>query len=189
MKSEVAQSCPTLCHPVDYSLPGFSIHGILQARILEWVTNSFSRESSWPRDGTRVSCIVGRHFNLWATREAQVLVIQSCLTLCDPMDCSLSGFSVHVILLARMLEWVAISFSRGSSWPWDWTQVSGKASTFFTIWASRGILITLSKCLSKPLQLSFLKFNTALKEPCYPLPSSVFLLSVTLYCLQIFVFF
>ena len=61
---EVAQSCPTLCDPVDWSLPGFSIHGILQARILEWVTISFSRGSSQPRDPTRVSCIGGRRFNL-----------------------------------------------------------------------------------------------------------------------------
>ena len=44
-----------------------------------------------------------------------VLVSQSCLTLCDPMDCSLLGFSVHGIFQARILEWVAISFSRGSS--------------------------------------------------------------------------
>ena len=68
--SEVSQSCPTLCDPMDYSPPGSSIHGILQARILEWVAISFSRGSSWPRDWTQVSCIVGRRFNLWATREA-----------------------------------------------------------------------------------------------------------------------
>ena len=52
------------------SLPGFSVHGILQARILEWVTISFSRASSRPRDRTQVSHIGGRRFNLWATREA-----------------------------------------------------------------------------------------------------------------------
>ena len=46
-------------------------------------------------------------------------VPQSCLTLCDPMDCSLPGFSVHGIFQARVLEWVAISFSRGSSQPRD----------------------------------------------------------------------
>ena len=68
--SEVIQSCPTLCDPVDCSLPGSSVHGILQARILEWVTISFSRGSSQPRDRTQVSCIGGRRFNLWATREA-----------------------------------------------------------------------------------------------------------------------
>ena len=68
-ESEVAQSCPTLCDPVDCSPPGSSIHGILQARILEWVAISFSRGSSWPRDQTWVSHIAGRCFNLWATME------------------------------------------------------------------------------------------------------------------------
>ena len=73
-ESEVAQSCPTLCDPMDCSLPGSSVHGILQARILEWVTISFSRGSSRPRDQTQVSRIGGRRFNLWATREAMVLI-------------------------------------------------------------------------------------------------------------------
>ena len=63
-ESEVAQPCPTLCNPLDCSLQGFSIHGILQASILEWVTISFSRGSSLPRDRTRVSRIVGRRFTL-----------------------------------------------------------------------------------------------------------------------------
>ena len=68
--SEVAQSCRTLCDPMDWSLSGSSIHGILQARILEWVAVSFSRGYSWPRDRTQLSHIAGTHFNLWATREA-----------------------------------------------------------------------------------------------------------------------
>ena len=63
-KSEVAQSCPTVCNPVDCSLPGFSIHGILQARILEWGAISFSRGSFQPKDRTWVSCIAGRRFTL-----------------------------------------------------------------------------------------------------------------------------
>ena len=56
--------------PVDCSPPGSSIHGILQARILEWVAISFSRGSSRPRDRTQVSHIAGRRFNLCTTREA-----------------------------------------------------------------------------------------------------------------------
>ena len=52
-----AQSCPTLCDPMDCSLPGFSVHGIFQAGILEWVAISFSRGSSWPRDWTHISCV------------------------------------------------------------------------------------------------------------------------------------
>ena len=55
----VTKSYPPLCHPMDYSLPGFSVHGISQARILEWVVISFSRGSSQPRDQTPVSCIAG----------------------------------------------------------------------------------------------------------------------------------
>ena len=53
----VVQSCPTLCDPMDYSLPGSFVHGILQAKILEWTAIPFYRGSSWPRDRTRVSCI------------------------------------------------------------------------------------------------------------------------------------
>ena len=59
--------CPTVCNPMDCSLSGPSVHGILQARILEWVAISFSRGSSRPRDQTCVSHIAGRRFNLWAT--------------------------------------------------------------------------------------------------------------------------
>ena len=71
VKSELTQSCPTLCNPVDYSPPGSSIHGrVLEARVLECVAISFSRGSSWPRDQTKVSRIEGRHFTIWATREA-----------------------------------------------------------------------------------------------------------------------
>ena len=63
----VAQSCPTPCNPMDSSPPGPSVCGILLARILEWGAISFSRESSWPRDRTQVSCITGRFFTIWAT--------------------------------------------------------------------------------------------------------------------------
>ena len=57
-------ACPTLCDPMDCSLPGSSVHGILKARILEWMAISFSRGSSWPRDRTWVSCIAGRFFTI-----------------------------------------------------------------------------------------------------------------------------
>ena len=63
-ESEVAQLCPTLCDPMDCSLPGISVHGVFQARVLEWVAIAFSRGSSQPRDQTWVSCIVGRCFTL-----------------------------------------------------------------------------------------------------------------------------
>ena len=70
VKVLMGQLCPTLCNPMDYSLPGSSVHGIFQARILEWVAIPFSRGSSQSRDRTRVSCIAGRFFSIWATREA-----------------------------------------------------------------------------------------------------------------------
>ena len=73
----LAKSCPTLCDPMDCSLPGSSIHKIFQARILEWVTISFSRGSSQPRDQTWVSLTEARLFTVWATREV--------ISLCNPL--------------------------------------------------------------------------------------------------------
>ena len=84
--SEGAQSCPTLCDPMDCSLPGSSVHGIFQARVPEWVAISFSRGSSQPRDQTQVSRTTGRRFTVWATRKAPYvhyysikIIIFSCL--------------------------------------------------------------------------------------------------------------
>ena len=71
----------TLCDPVDCSLSSSSIHGIFQARLLERIAISFSRESSWPRDWTRVSRIVGRRFTVWTTREAHYIYTHSYIFL------------------------------------------------------------------------------------------------------------
>ena len=60
------------------------------------------------------------------------LTTQSCLTLCDTMDCSLPGSSIHVIVQSRILEWVAMPSSKGSSQPRDWIHVSCIAGRFFT---------------------------------------------------------
>ena len=105
--------------------------GILQQRILEWVAMPSSRGSSQSRDRTQVSCIASRFFTVWATREAQFcgtyflvhacLVAQYCVTLCNPRDCSLPGSSIHGIFQARILAWVSIPYSRGSSWISGWT--------------------------------------------------------------------
>ena len=78
-KVKVAQSCPipTLCDPMNHSMPGSYVHGILQARIMEWVAIPFSTGSSQPRDGTQVSHIAGRFFTIWATREDQIERSQS----------------------------------------------------------------------------------------------------------------
>ena len=113
LKVEVSQSYLTLCDSMDYI-----VHGILQARILEWVAFPFSRGSSKPRDWTQVSCIAGRAFTNWATREAPVLksdyhcccsVPQSCLTLCNSVNCSTPGFPVihHLREIAQThFHWV-----------------------------------------------------------------------------------
>ena len=69
-ESGVAQSCLTLCDPMDSSPPNSSIHGIFQARARERVVIFFSKGSSWPRDQTQVSHIAGRRFAIWATSEA-----------------------------------------------------------------------------------------------------------------------
>ena len=70
--NEVTQSCPTLCDPMDCSPPGSLVHGIFQAWILEWLAISFSRGSSWTRDRTQVSHIVGRRFTVWAEGTANM---------------------------------------------------------------------------------------------------------------------
>ena len=70
--SEVAQSCLTFCDPIDYGLPGSSICGIIQARVLQWSCHFLLQGSSQPRDWTWVSCIVGRRFTIWATREVRI---------------------------------------------------------------------------------------------------------------------
>ena len=163
--------------------PGSSVHGILQARILEWVAIPFSGSSNWSRDQTWVSRITGRFFTIWAMREhplwksqvrdyllqespgplvlqpgqwrmlsvlpvlplvlywqkrkRKVLVTQSCPMLCDPMDCGPPGSSVHGVLQGRILEWIAMPFSRESSQPRNQMWASHTAGRLFTVWATR----------------------------------------------------
>ena len=87
-----AQPCPTLCSPLDCSPPGSSVHGILQARIPEWVAISSSRQCSSPRDQTCISCIAGRFFIKIVQFSS---VAQSCPTLCNPINRSTPGLPVH----------------------------------------------------------------------------------------------
>ena len=131
-ESEVAQSCLTLCDPMDCSLPGSSVHGIFQATVLEWIAISLCRGSSQPRDRTWVSCILDRRFTVWATREVP-------------------GSSVHGVFQALVLEWIAISFSRGSSQTRDHTGVSCVAGRFFT-----------TEPLGKPLDMDYVPINKGL---------------------------
>ena len=88
LKVKVAQPCLSLCDPMDYT-----VHGILQARILEWVAFPFSRGSSQPRDQTQVSWIAGRFFTSWATREA--LTPAWCCNILSSWFHPLKFFSAH----------------------------------------------------------------------------------------------
>ena len=120
-KSEVAQSCPTLCDPMDCSPPGSSIHGIFQARILEWVAISFSRRSSWPRDWTWVSHIVGRRFTIWATREVRMLKYQNTKAPIHQASVDFLSFPSRLSRGLFTQAKLASSLSLGlghSSWPW-----------------------------------------------------------------------
>ena len=78
----VTQLCLTLCDPTNCSLPGFSVHGILQARIQEWIAIPFSRGSSQPRDLSLLSCIAGRLFTVWATQKSSSCLISPLYPYC-----------------------------------------------------------------------------------------------------------
>ena len=106
------------------------------------------------------SCSLSQGVKMIYTSEKKKwkLVTQSCLTLCDPMNCRQPGSFVHGILQARILEWVAIPFSRRSSQPRDWTWVSCIASRFFTHWATREALSLRYKCCHWPR--NYLFFHT-----------------------------
>ena len=94
-ESEVAQSRLTLGDPMDCSLPGFSVHGIFQARVLEWVAISFSKGSSWPRDRTQVSCIAGRCFTLqFKKRKEKELTFSSVQFSSVQFSCSVVSDSL-----------------------------------------------------------------------------------------------
>ena len=94
-----------LCDPMDGNLPGSAVHGIFQARILEWFSISFSRGS------------VREYMNLKSSTNHHREVVLSKSNLCysDSVDSSPSGSSVHGIFQVRILEWVAISYSKQSS--------------------------------------------------------------------------
>ena len=154
---KVAQSCLTLCDTTDYT-----VHGILQARILEWVAFPFSKRSSQPRNRTQVSLITGRFFTSWATREGQPKnfssVTQSCLSLCNPMDWSTPGLPVHHQLPESHqthVHWVSdaihLSHPLSSPSPFAFTLSSWKASGSFQMsqpFASGGQSIGISASAS-----------------------------------------
>ena len=151
MHSE-SESCGRVCDPMDCSLPGPSDHGIFQIRILEWEAYAFSRGSFWLRNRTGFSSIAGGFFTSQVIREAlktkwKSLSLVGLLATLWTVACQ--GSSIHGILQARILEWVAIPFFRGSSQPRDRAQVSSIAAGFFTIWATREAQVHIPKLRRK----------------------------------------
>ena len=123
--SEVTQSCPILCSSMDCSLPGSSVHGTFQARVLEWVAISFSRGSSQPRDRTQVSGIAGRCFTVGATRE----------TLQKETGFTFNQRAYHQIFS----EWTSSSFMFPE--PWASWQHSLNLSFLKSKWELKSLLL------------------------------------------------
>ena len=98
------------------SLPGFSVYGIVQARILYWVAIPFSRGSFWPRGWTQVSCIGGKFFTIWATREAHIYGVNTKIKVADATreerkwDWRKTHMRVSIVLL--MLHFLKIIWSK-----------------------------------------------------------------------------
>ena len=135
-----AQLYPALCHLGDGSLPGSSVHGLFQARILEWVT-IYSPQGIFKSQGLNLvscsSCIAGGFFTADPPGKQCnycLLVAQSCLTFCDSMGSCQAPLSME---FSKQLKWVAISFSRVSSRPKDQTWVSHISGRLFIAWATR----------------------------------------------------
>ena len=156
----VTQFCPTLYNPVDCSPPGSSVPGILQARILEWVTIPFSRGSSRPSDWTLVSLIAGRFFTVWATRKAHGAqkTLHKCVLWC--LLLFLVGQGVYPIEIrmqykcSRYLGWenfvlglehwdganfqmaFLTALRAGTAYGWEFSCSYIQGSQFFAMWPS-----------------------------------------------------
>ena len=160
----VAKLSPTLCNPMDYSLPVSSIHGTRQTfvgKVMSLLFNMLSRlvTDFLPRSKRLLipwlqspSTVIFMHTHIYiythpCRQTVLVLVAQPCPTLCDPVDCSLPGSSAHGILQARILGClycgntglVAIPYFRGSFWPRDQTHIvcvscTGRWILYFPTW-------------------------------------------------------
>ena len=142
-------------HPIRQDHPSaWALSTLSHASNLDWWSIShmitymfqcYSLISSHPRLLPQSPKVCSLHLCLFCCLAYRVIVaaaksLESCLTLCDPIDGSPPGSSIPGILQERTLEWVTIPSSRGSSWPRDWTQVSCIAGRFVPIWAIREAL-------------------------------------------------
>ena len=134
--ADLLYSCPALCNLMDCSPLGSSVHGDSPGKNTG-VGCYALLQGIFPTQGSNLCLLHLLHRQAeptWKPKgHGESEVVQLCPTLCDPLDCSLSGSSVHGIFQARVLEWIAISFSRGSSRPRNRTRVSRIAGRHFTI--------------------------------------------------------
>ena len=140
---------------MDCSLPGSSNPGIFQARVLEWVAISFSRGSSWPRDWTQVSCIAGRRFTIWTTRESGYIQV------CDGG----SRQSEHQRSASKLRSLAFFVWEDASLWAWihsfpaylSYLSTSANPVSLFTLHLAYPPTPTSSHCpgWQHPLDLSF----------------------------------
>ena len=146
----VAHSGPTLCESMDCSPPGFSIHGILQASILEWVAIPFSRGSSQPRNQTRVSCFTGRFFTIWVTWEADTSTLQA--------------YSHHTInILLAKASWIPVQHQEFRKYILP--SMRGRGLWMFPAEESHGHSLPWSP-LSQKLEWEYLLVNVILATVC-----------------------
>ena len=128
--------------------------GLCASCVIRWDLRALRREG--------VHFVCGKCMN---TKDTFTLVAQSCLTLWPHGLYSPSGSSVHEILQARILEWVAIPFSRWSSWPRDWTWVSRITGRFFTVQATREVLFFFFFSNNGLQWISPLRIQTLVNSP------------------------
>ena len=126
MHTKSLQLCLTLCNLMDSSWPGSSVHGIFQARILEWVAISFSRGSSPPRDQTCVSCIASRFFTSWAIEEA--------------LNSILKGRDITLPTKVRLVKAMVFPGVMCGCESWTIKKAEGQRIDAFELWCWRRLL-------------------------------------------------
>ena len=180
----VVQSCLTLCNPMDCSPSGSSVHGILQARILEWLAIPFSKEYSWSRVQTRVSHIAGRYFTIWATREAHDRIkcckyrfhqgLNSPLWVSDPLSSSM------LLFILPSVSWFSLVFTYTMEKYWVlWSLLDSSSKSLFQ---SPGLSLSTHlssfiypSSLTSPSSWASSWVYSSLQSPTLPAPIHPFL--------------
>ena len=159
---KAAQSCPTLCDPMNCNPQGSSVHGILQAWILEWVAFPFFRGSPQPRDRTQVSYIAGGFFTIWATRDVsthQSLILILSKNLKISGNISVTNFQISRISTLQPQIYPVQNSGAPSSWQTPLPGDTERTSRLKTAWA-----------LVLDSGLGLLRTPPVLLPPCSPRP-------------------